>query len=271
MSKSERYIKNVLLSHKDGKYFIDKIRTLITWEEGCRILDVGCGPGNVTSDFLLPILPKSGTIIAIDKAAEVICYAKEHYEKSPHVNFVQMDIVFPDPQLYKTFDHVISLYCLHFVAEQEIALRNIYNMLKPGGNFFFTCVVQYNAFETFAAISGTEKWKPYIVDYKSYMSPYQQSKNPKDDLEKMLLAAGFDISFIVEEPRKYNYLINDIKEIFLSLDCITIPQDLEDEFQTDLQRIIRSLGQIQIENGDEFYCTKCQVLFGHVTKSKRSP
>ncbi|KAB0790688.1 hypothetical protein PPYR_14868 [Photinus pyralis] len=268
MNTSERYIKNIALAQMDGKYFIDKITKLITWKEGCRILDVGCGPGNVTSDFLLPTLPKSANIIAIDKAAQFIRYAKEHYAKSPQVDFVQMDIVFPDPKLYQTFDHAISLYCFHFVTEQEVALRNIYNMLKPGGDLFFSCLVHYSLFDVFATISESEKWKPYVADYKLCMSPYQQSENPKGDLEKMLLAAGFDISFIIEEPRKYNYPINDIKEIFLSIDGINISQDLENEFQIDLRRIVKNLGQIEIENGSELYCTNGKVLFGHVVKPK---
>ncbi|KAK5640515.1 hypothetical protein RI129_011326 [Pyrocoelia pectoralis] len=266
MSTSKRYVENILVPQRDGEYFMEKIKEAITWKEKCDILEVGCGPGNVTHEFILPALPKSASLTAIDKAADAIHYANEHYGNSSQVTFRQMDIVFPDPRFSQTFDHIISFYCLHFIGEQEVALENIYKMLKVGGDFFFTCVVQCDLFEIIANISCLEKWAPYTSDYKKYMSPYQHSKEPHYDLKQILLRVGFEVSFVRSEPREHYYPINSTKDVILSIYSINIPEDLEDEFHMDVVKAIRDIGCSQIKGGEEFYRTKFQVLFGHATK-----
>ncbi|KAK5640516.1 hypothetical protein RI129_011327 [Pyrocoelia pectoralis] len=268
MSTSERYVKFVAVAKKDGKYFMEKLKKLVKWKENASILDVGCGPGNVTHNFLLPALPKSASLTAIDKAADAIHYANEHYGNSSQVTFRQMDIVSPDPNFSQTFDHIFSFYCLHFIFEQEIALRNIYKMLNFGGDFFFTCAVQCEIFQVISNIFGVEKWAPYISDYKKHTSPYQHSKEPRYELEQMLLRVGFEVSFLNSEPREHYYPINSAKDVVLSIHSINIPEDLKEEFHMDVVKTVRDIGCSQIKGGEEFYRTKYQILFGYATKPK---
>lgn len=268
MSTSKRYVENVLVSQRDGKYFMEKIKEVIAWKENCDILEIGCGPGTVTHDFILPALPKSASLTAIDKAADAIHYANEHYGNSSQVTFRQMDIVSPDPSFSQTFDHIFSFYCLHFIGEQEVALGNIYKMLKFGGDFFFTCAVQCDLFKIIDILSGTEKWAPYTSDYKKYMSPYQHSKEPDHDLEQILLKVGFDVSFVRSEPREHYYPIDTMEDVFRSIYSISVPEDVGDELQIDLVKTVRDIGCSEFKGGEEFYRTKFQILFGHATKSQ---
>lgn len=244
---------------------MEKIQKLITWKTNCTILDVGCGPGNVTHDFLLPTLPEQASIVAIDKSADAIRYANEYYGRSPIV-FLQMDIVSPASQFREYFDHTVSFYCLHFIGEQQTALKNIYQMLKPGGDFFFTCVVQCDLFQVISNIFDDPKWKPYTSDNKKYMSPYQHSQYPIGDLERMLREVGFDVSFIIGEPREYDYLMRSVRDVLLSVHSMNIPKHLEGEFQVVTRRVIREIGCSRIIDGEEVYHTKFQVLFGHARR-----
>lgn len=47
---------NILLK-RDAKLLLNKYSHLLRWKEEERILDVGCGTGNITTQFLVPHLP----------------------------------------------------------------------------------------------------------------------------------------------------------------------------------------------------------------------
>ncbi|KAF0770692.1 juvenile hormone acid O-methyltransferase-like, partial [Aphis craccivora] len=48
-----------------------------------NVLDIGCGPGDVTSDILYPLLKnKINQLVGVDKSIEMIEYAKKTYECS---------------------------------------------------------------------------------------------------------------------------------------------------------------------------------------------
>ena len=45
------------LQKRDAQQAVDKFFHLLSWQEGERILDVGSGAGNVTTEILAPRLP----------------------------------------------------------------------------------------------------------------------------------------------------------------------------------------------------------------------
>uniref|UniRef100_A0A1Y1MW85 Methyltransferase type 11 domain-containing protein n=1 Tax=Photinus pyralis TaxID=7054 RepID=A0A1Y1MW85_PHOPY len=146
------------------------------------------------------------------------------------------------------------------------ALKNIYQMLKPGGDFFFTCVVQCDLFQVIATIFDDPKWRPYTSDNRQYMSPYQYSPHYIGDLERMLREVGFDVSFIAAEPREYDYPMRSVGDVLLSVYSMNISKHLEGEFEIVARRAIREVGCSRIKGGEEFYHTKFQVLFGHARR-----
>jgi juvenile hormone acid methyltransferase len=89
------------------------------------LLDIGCGSGDVTVDFLLPLLPKeSKTLIGIDKSQAMVKYCKEKY-KNDVMRFYELDIeekifgeINADLQPEK-FNYVISFFTLHWVRNQK--------------------------------------------------------------------------------------------------------------------------------------------------------
>ncbi|XP_031348452.1 juvenile hormone acid O-methyltransferase-like, partial [Photinus pyralis] len=165
MYRAELFQKSSVIAQRDAQEVMDRVREMVKWKENCNVLDIGCGTGNVTHDFLLPILPKSTkVVIGVDKFAGTVEYARQHYGR--RIVFEQMDIVYDTITNGEYYDHIFSFYCLPFIKEQDIALKNIYKLLKPGGDFIFTCTVQCNLFEVGNAMSRIEKWKPYLVDYE---------------------------------------------------------------------------------------------------------
>ena len=101
---------------------------------GTRVLDIGCGPGDFTSDF-----SDSGALVTgVDFAPEMIRVARERF---PEVRFEVADaesLPFDDG----SFDVVVGAYFVHHLARPEVAFREIFRVLRSGGRFVFVIPIQ---------------------------------------------------------------------------------------------------------------------------------
>ena len=96
-------------------------------------LDIGCGTGISTFE-LANIIQDDSTIYGIDFSQPMINNAKKKAEQHefPDVKFSTGDaeqLDFPDSM----FDLVISNQVLPFVPDKKKALKEIFRVLKPGG------------------------------------------------------------------------------------------------------------------------------------------
>jgi ubiquinone/menaquinone biosynthesis C-methylase UbiE len=98
---------------------------------GMRILDLACGPGNMTRPLAAQVTP-SGEVVGVDLAAGMIELARS--AGIPNARFQVMDIealAFPD----RTFDAAICGHGLQFVPDLPRALGEARRVLKTGGRF----------------------------------------------------------------------------------------------------------------------------------------
>jgi ubiquinone/menaquinone biosynthesis C-methylase UbiE len=89
-------------------------------------LDVCCGTGDITSDFILPIMPKNSKfLIGADVSKDMIDYAKRKYENGL-LKFQEMDILegFSEQSTLKDakFNYVTSFFALNIVENQKLVL-----------------------------------------------------------------------------------------------------------------------------------------------------
>lgn len=89
-----------------------------------RILDLGCGSGQLTA----AIGEKCAEIVGMDASETMIKSAKELY---PDIDFLVCDAA--NFEVEKPFDAVFSNATLHWVKDYKNAVKCIYNVLKPGG------------------------------------------------------------------------------------------------------------------------------------------
>lgn len=102
------------------------ILELLAPKKGERILDLGCGTGDLASKLSLLDVD----IIGVDQSRNMIDQASAKY---PSLKFYVKDILALG---YKNeFDAVFSNAVLHWVKSPQQALAEIYESLKPGGRF----------------------------------------------------------------------------------------------------------------------------------------
>jgi trans-aconitate methyltransferase len=93
---------------------------------GERILDIGCGTGQLTAE-----IARSGAhVVGLDKSPDMLAEAHKNF---PALRFIEADVAhfdFPEP-----FDAVFSNAALHWVKDAQGAARSIARALRPGGRF----------------------------------------------------------------------------------------------------------------------------------------
>src|SRR5262249_1112456 len=103
-------------------------------ETGHRVLDIGCGTGDLI--VLIKRLHPDVDVVGLDPDPKALIRARRKAERT--VATIQLDQGFSDGLPYPgaSFDRVFSSFMLHPLqtAEKEKTLREIRRVLKPGGS-----------------------------------------------------------------------------------------------------------------------------------------
>ncbi|WP_036479717.1 trans-aconitate 2-methyltransferase [Myxosarcina sp. GI1] len=101
-----------------------KVLQLLAPQPNERILDLGCGTGQLTAE----IAATGAEVVGIDSSEQAIATAKKNF---PHIEFLVADGAnfFFD----KTFDAVFSNAALHWIQPPAKAIECIWRSLKPKG------------------------------------------------------------------------------------------------------------------------------------------
>lgn len=91
-----------------------------------RILDLGCGTGQLTAK----IAESGAKVVGLDRSPEMVGQARKNY---PNLEFRLADAAsFSYPG---EFDAAFSNAALHWIREPENVLRSLASSLRPGGRF----------------------------------------------------------------------------------------------------------------------------------------
>ena len=99
---------------------------LLNPQQGDRILDLGCGTGQLSQK----ISESGAKVVGIDSSAEMIAQARLNY---PNLDFRVADAA--NFSLEMQFDSVFSNATLHWIKSPQAVITCIKNSLKPGGVF----------------------------------------------------------------------------------------------------------------------------------------
>ena len=99
---------------------------LLAPQQGERILDLGCGTG----DLAKKLDDLGVNVVGVDHSNNMITEARKKY---PHISFAVRDVT--ELGYNAEFDAVFSNATLHWVKQPKQALEWIYQCLKQGGRF----------------------------------------------------------------------------------------------------------------------------------------
>ena len=104
----------------------ESVLELLAVKPGERILDLGCGTGDLAKQ-----MQQSGAeVVGIDASPDMVAKAKS---KFPGLDFSVVDATsfhFDEP-----FDAVFTNATLHWIKNADAVIQNVFNCLKPGGRF----------------------------------------------------------------------------------------------------------------------------------------
>ncbi len=128
---------------------------------GAKILEIGCGPGNITK-YILSKRPDF-KIEGIDLAPNMVQLAKEN---NPQAHFSIMDCREID-QLPHQFNGIIAGFCMPYLSKEECSklINDTSLLLYPNGIFYLSVIEgddEKSGYET--ASNGTDK--AYVYYYQ---------------------------------------------------------------------------------------------------------
>jgi 2-polyprenyl-3-methyl-5-hydroxy-6-metoxy-1,4-benzoquinol methylase len=119
-----------LMEIEHGKNVVKFLQT-ISFDKPFTFLDVGCGNGWVVRKMAKEKNCKKA--VGIDKSKKMIIQATRKKENTKE-EYIHTDIETMNNR--RKFDFIFSMESLYYANSMELALKKIFKLLKPGGEFF---------------------------------------------------------------------------------------------------------------------------------------
>jgi len=124
--------QSVLASHK-ARTAENSAAYLVPYlKPGLRVLDVGCGPGTISTDFARMVSP--GEVVALDRSQEIVAQAAElAFQEGIHNLTATVGDVYHLDYPSDSFDVTHAHQVLQHLSDPVAALREMARVTKPGG------------------------------------------------------------------------------------------------------------------------------------------
>jgi ubiquinone/menaquinone biosynthesis C-methylase UbiE len=165
---------------------LNQLVSLFQLRPASLLLDVGCGTGGIVP-YLLQAIGPEGRIWSVDFAEKMVEIAKKKFASEPRVSF-RLASVESLPFDSEFFDHVVCFGAFPHFADKELALREMYRVLRKGG----TLIIAH-------ALSSEE-----IKAHHKGASPVSRDFLPEEmEMKKLLADAGFQVARLIDRPKCY--------------------------------------------------------------------
>jgi SAM-dependent methyltransferase len=136
LGRTPRAIQRLLLLGQIYQPFTRRVFVEAGITTGMSVLDVGCGPGDV-SLVAADLVGESGSVLGIDSSADMLQVARTrvHAAGLERVSFLMADL--RDLSLDQQFDVLVGRFILMHLPEPEAVLRQLVQSVRPGGIVVF--------------------------------------------------------------------------------------------------------------------------------------
>ncbi len=135
-----------------------------------RVLDLGCGNGKVTAEIAARV--PNGSVVGVDASAEMIHFAAAHFSTAvrPNLRFETRDI--RHLPFHEEFDLLVSFNALHWIPDQDEALRTIRSAMKPAALAQLRLVADGERKSLETVLEETRKSTRWAAYFRDVHDPY---------------------------------------------------------------------------------------------------
>ncbi|MFJ7736229.1 class I SAM-dependent methyltransferase [Lysinibacillus sp. NPDC097287] len=228
--------------------FGESLVEVLAPQENEKILDVGCGTGDLAHE----IAARGAIVLGTDFSQDMILAAQQKY---PEIEFKTQDAAALD--FTDQYDAVFSNAALHWMKQQDTVIHNIYNALKSGGRF----VAEMGGQGNIASIVGALQQSmfalnfPYIEDYFPWYFP------SVEEYQTRLENAGFTVERIYLFERPTPLQGEDGLRNWLKMFSHNILQHLSAVEKEQVYAKCEELLKPTYYRGDEWIADYCRLRF----------
>jgi trans-aconitate 2-methyltransferase len=148
----------------------EEVLALLDLRGSERVLDIGCGQGKITAEIAARV-PR-GAVVGIDPSQEMIDFASSHFGPTvwPNLQFEVGDA--RRLRFREEFDLVVSFNALHWVPEQDAALRCIRSAMKRDGLAQLRLVSAGERKSLESVIEDTRRSARWARYFREFKTPY---------------------------------------------------------------------------------------------------
>ncbi|WP_371185046.1 malonyl-ACP O-methyltransferase BioC [Thalassotalea maritima] len=176
-----------------------KILPMLTKQHSFNVLDLGCGTGYFTEIMARQFDRVSG----VDLSRQMLEFAKIH--RQPDIDFYQADMHHL-PVYNETYDSVFSNLAVQWSYDLTALFTEVHRVLKPGGTFVFTTLLDGTLCELERAWQHVDNDK-HVLDFLQF-----------DDLNQCVLQSAFDVKHLEKQAIVLPY--NSVKHLAQELKAL---------------------------------------------------
>lgn len=232
---------------KDQATLVNQILSSIPFTPVSRVLDIGCGTGDMTAEIASTV--PEGKITGIDISERDIQIAQRiRARDKQNLEFRAMNAEHLEFNAEERFDFVISFFCLHFIEKQLQVLKEIRKVLTDRGEVILLVPTRSVLHDAIDITIAQPKWAPYFTHFRN---PHYFFN--KAEYKALLFAADLVPQYITEETIVHQFTSRKFLSRFIQFGLphlAKVPFALRDEFMSDLVDLI--LPKLEQRNGDIF-------------------
>jgi trans-aconitate 2-methyltransferase len=147
-----------------------EVLALVAFDGGERVLDIGCGDGKITAAIAQQV-PR-GSVVGVDPSHDMIAFAAAHFTTAacPNLRFQVADaraLPYRDD-----FDRVVSFNALHWVPDQDGALRSIRRAMTEAGRAQLRLVPDGARASLETVVEATRRERRWEAAFADFHDPY---------------------------------------------------------------------------------------------------
>ncbi|XP_077484639.1 uncharacterized protein LOC144094596 [Amblyomma americanum] len=210
-------------------------------------LDVGCGPGNFTKNYLLPLCPPSmERLVAADCSQAMLDHAsrKHAHPKIVHrlVDISSDEAVSAFAEREGLFERVCCFLLLHWIRDKVAVLRNIERLIAPGGQCLVVFCTKVAPQQLMRAMLESGKWVRQEHALRSAL-PDSWENDDEDSIEGKLegLVASTGLVSLKCDAVVFKVPSPHIDVVVRSLCChVPLYQFMSEEEKAELEKFSRN-------------------------------